>query len=69
MAKFEQHFEIEGKYYGKVERGFVWDGRSLGSRPMSDLYYCLVCGEVWARLPVWYDGKLCQWQSHRPFRH
>lgn len=67
MAKFEQHFEIEGRYYGKVERDFLWDRKSLGAKPMSDLYYCLACGEVWARLPVWYDGKLCQWQSHRTF--
>lgn len=44
-----QHFFIEGKYLGQVERGF---DLTQGRLPDSILLYCECCGETFARFPV-----------------
>lgn len=44
-----QHFFIEGRYLGQVERGF---DLTRGMLPDSILLYCECCGETWAKFPV-----------------
>jgi hypothetical protein len=46
---FTQHFIIEGRYLGQVERKF---DLTSGMPPLSILLYCEYCGEVWAKFPV-----------------
>lgn len=47
-----QHFIIEGRYLGHGARGLAVD-RDLGAgRPLSLMFFCHACGEVYAKCPV-----------------
>lgn len=72
MSSFLQEFFIDGQYLGTAGRKSEWrgDARLL---PISQMFYCGLCGEVWARLPVYeledpaqpLPRKLRPWQSYR----
>jgi hypothetical protein len=47
-----QSFFIEGRYLGTVSRARVWIDRTSAGTPLSYLYYCAECGEVYARAQV-----------------
>jgi hypothetical protein len=50
-----QHFIIEGRYLGSVERKF---DLTRGASPLSYGFFCMGCGEVFAKCPV--EGR--PWQ-------
>jgi hypothetical protein len=56
-----QSFFIEGRYHGTVPRQSVWIDRTACGPPLSYLYYCAECGEVFARAPV--DTPSQTWQA------
>ena len=62
---FRQLFFIENKLLGEAPRGLTrW--ADTYAEPTSDLYFCLHCGDVFARLPVLRaDGSTTKWQSYR----
>lgn len=51
----QQHFLIEGKYLGSVERGF---DLTRGALPYGVAYFCSECAELWAKFPV--EGRFTQ---------
>lgn len=61
----KQLFFIEGKLLGETVREKVdWNGQ--WAPPVSALFFCAVCGEVFAKCPVVLeDGTNSQWQSYR----
>jgi hypothetical protein len=62
---FRQLFFIEGKLLGETQRAKVFVHSDL-TEPTSDLYFCGLCGDVYARLPcLRADGSSTPWQSYR----
>ena len=61
----KQLFFIEGKLLGETPRVKVdWNG--LWAPPLSAMFFCAMCGEVYAKCPVVFeDGTHSQWQSYR----
>lgn len=55
MAPFQQHFIVEGRYFGLGHRTFNKRGM-VPSPPPSYAFFCPCCGEVWARFPVQLTG-------------
>lgn len=63
--KLNQLFFIEATLRGQAERELVYVHNER-RRPMSGLYFCSECGEVWAKCPVvGDDGVASPWQSYR----
>ena len=59
-----QLFFIESRLLGEAPRGKVFWHEQL-AEPPSDLFYCPICGEVWAKFPILRDdGSCCKWQSY-----
>lgn len=54
----QQHFIIEGRYLGSVERRF---DLTRGASPFSYAFFCQHCGEVFAKCPI--DGRPWQYWS------
>ncbi len=48
----QQHFIIEGKFLGAVERRFQKKSWSPVHVPLGYAFFCPTCGEVWALCPV-----------------
>lgn len=48
----EQHFFIEGQYFGKALRGPYTDTSGVTYWPGSNAWFCPLCGDVWARACV-----------------
>lgn len=62
---YKQLFFIEGRLLGEVERGSIMRHATF-MEPTSDLYFCGLCGEVYAKFPCLRpDGSSTQWQSYR----
>jgi len=61
----QQHFFIEGRYLGANQRrGVQLDFRSAYGNPLSKLFYCHRCGEVYARCPVEDSGgRTAEWTA------
>ena len=59
---FSQYFYVKDKYLGMAERERVQSSDTL-IIPMSFGYCCPVCGDLWARAPVFGEDK-----SLRQFR-
>lgn len=47
-----QHFIIEGKYLGQSPRGFIRFEFNQWQRPLSKIFFCATCGEVFAKCPI-----------------
>lgn len=63
--QFRQLFIIEGKVLGDTLRSLTRVHEQL-TEPLSLLFYCKFCGEVYAKCPVMRaDGSTTQWQSFR----
>lgn len=61
----KQHFFIEGRYLGEVERFIGISDERRGMLPLSLLLYCPECGDPWARFPVEYkDGRIATWSAY-----
>ena len=61
---YRQAFFIEGKLLGFAQRGMVLRAGML-HEPSSDLYFCRLCGEVFAQFPcTTSNGSLTEWQSY-----
>lgn len=62
---FRQLFFIENQLIGEASRGYSSVHRT-GAPPMSDLYFCRFCGEVFAKFPcLSLSGAGTPWQSYR----
>ena len=62
---FRQLFFIEGKLLGEASRPGFFRLAEL-AEPLSGLWFCQHCGEVFAKAPVLRpDGTLTPWQSYR----
>ena len=63
---FRQLFFIEGKLLGSAVRAPVLTFGELAA-PLSGLWFCQHCGEVFAKAPVIDDttNRPTPWQSHR----
>lgn len=65
MSLFRQLFFIEGRLLAEAPRDRVFVHADL-QPPESMLFYCGVCGEVYARLPVMTPmGQTTEWQSYK----
>lgn len=60
---YKQHYIVAGKYLGSAPRKHdIIHGEHC--RPLSNLYFCRQCGDVWAKCPVEdASGKVSQWLS------
>lgn len=59
-----QHFFIEGRYLGSASRSPFFREPLLGQLPLSKLFYCSNCGEVFAKCPVeLVDNSTTTWQA------
>lgn len=47
-----QHFLIEGHYLGSAPRTIISDGARGFGWPLSKLFYCAECGDVFAKCPT-----------------
>lgn len=64
---YRQLFFIEGRLLGEAPRGLKFVRAEL-AEPTSDLYFCTLCGEVFAKFPcLRADGSSTPWQSYRTF--
>jgi len=64
-VSFRQLYFIEGQLVGEAFRGFSTAHRT-GAPPTSDLYFCRICGEVFAKFPcLALSGAATPWQSYR----
>jgi len=62
---YRQLFFVEGRLLGETPRSLVFVHAELQA-PMSYLFFCQDCGEVYARCPVVRsDGVISKWQSFR----
>ena len=59
-----QLFIIEGRILGQAPRRKEFVHGEL-QPPVSALFFCRVCGEVYARCPVIQEGVPMPWQSYR----
>ena len=64
---FRQLFFIDGKCVAEGERNWWKARRPLVVAPMSYLFYCSECGDVWAKCPVHNPatGEVQPFQGHR----
>lgn len=62
---FRQLYFLEGRLVAESPRGLVPCHEVL-AEPTSDLYFCHICGDVFARFPILRaDGSSTTWQSYR----
>lgn len=62
---YRQLFFIEGRLLGEATRGPIMRHATF-MEPSSDLYFCSLCGDVYARLPCLRpDGTQTPWQAYR----
>lgn len=61
---YRQLFFIEGRLLGEVSRGPIMRHATF-MEPTSDLYFCSLCGEAYAKFPCLRpDGSSTQWRSY-----
>jgi hypothetical protein len=48
----KQHFFIEGRYLGSAARGPIHLPHNELAWPLSKVFYCRTCGEVFAKCPI-----------------
>ena len=59
-----QSFILEGRYLGHSPRGFVRFSHSDRQAPLSKVFYCRTCGEVFAKCPITMpDGTTASFHS------
>ena len=58
-----QHFIVEGKYLGQVARASVQFDFNSRQYPLSKFFYCVECGETFAKCPVEIGPKTANWTA------
>lgn len=58
-----QHFIIEGKYLGRFARATVEFDYGSRQVPLSKFFFCVECGETFAKCPVENGTKTSSWSA------